>query len=262
MIATMSWRSLAERDHLLGEDVGPDRGRSGQHLAGLGVEGAGRVEAGRSSCRSAGVVAVALLGDRVHDAPGRRSRLAWRSACSTRRSVVTVDRADVLQAEVLEHALRRERVLDALLDPVQGVVERRADAAVRLSRFFTSVEHLLVPRVGAQRGQVVGEPADGRRVGAAVVVDDDRRAAVLGGGDVVERLPRHPAGQRAVADDRDDVAVLAAERVAPWPGRRRRTATVDAWRVLDDVVLGLGLARVAGQAALPGAACRSRRRGR
>ena len=41
---------------------------------------------------------------------------------------------------------------------------------------------------------------------------------------------------------------LAAQLVAPWPGRRRRTGGRGV-RVLDHVVLGLGPARVAGQAA-------------
>src|SRR3712207_7549259 len=40
------------------------------------------------------------------------------------------------------------------------------------------LEEGLVARVGAQRRQVVREPADGRGVGAAVVVDDDDQPAV------------------------------------------------------------------------------------
>ena len=72
---------------------------------------------------------------------------------------------------------------------------------------------------------------------------------VLGDGDVVERLPGHAAGQRAVADDGDDVPVLAADRVGLGQpvgvGQRGRGVGV-----LDDVVLGLRLARVAADAAL------------
>ena len=58
-----------------------------------------------------------------------------------------------------------------------------------------------------------------------------------------------PAGQRAVADDRDHVAVLAAQRVGLGQpvGVGERGGGVG---VLDDVVLGLGLAGVAGQPAL------------
>ena len=81
------------------------------------------------------------------------------------------------------------------------------------------------------------------------------RRSLAVGGDVVQRLPGHAAGQRAVADHRDHRAGrLAAQLVrlgqAVGVGQAGRGV-----RVLDDVVLGLGLARVAGQAApLPQAA--------
>ena len=192
------------------------------------------------------LVAVALAGDRVHD-----HRAAEALGPAQRRlhrlDVVAVDRADVLDAEVLEHGLRRDRVLDALLDRVQHLVERRADQRGTAERVLDQVEHLLVARVEAQRGEVVGQAADRRRVRAAVVVDDDDQR-VVGRGDVVERLPAHAAGQRAVADDGDHVAVLAAQRErlgqAVGVGQRGRGVPV-----LDDVVLALGLARVAGEAA-------------
>ena len=71
----------------------------------------------------------------------------------------------------------------------------------------------------------------------------------LGDRDVVERLPGHAAGEGAVADDGDDVPVLAADRVGLGQpvGVGQRGGGVG---VLDDVVLGLGLARVAADAAL------------
>ena len=72
---------------------------------------------------------------------------------------------------------------------------------------------------------------------------------VLGDRDVVERLPGHPAGERAVADDGDDVPVLAADgvRLGEPVGVRQRGGGVG---VLHDVVVGLGLAGVAADAAL------------
>ena len=88
--------------------------------------------------------------------------LAWAQRLLEGRAVVAVDRADVLEAEVLEHALRRERILEALLDRVQGVVERRADELGAVEPSLDLLERLLVARVGAQARQVVGQAADGR----------------------------------------------------------------------------------------------------
>ena len=165
--------------------------------------------------------------------------------------VVTVHRAEVLDAEVLEQHLRLEHVLEALLDAVQRLVQRRAEQWRVRQRGLDVLEHLLVPLRGAERGQVGGQAADRRLVGAAVVVDDDDQAGVLGHRDVVQRLPGHPAGERAVADDRHHAAGLAAQPVGLGQpvgvGQAGRGV-----RVLHDVVLGLGLGRVPGQpAALP-----------
>ena len=68
-------------------------------------------------------------------------------------------------------------------------------------------------------------------------------------GDVVQRLPGHPARQRSVTDDRDHVPVLATDRVGLGQavGVGQGGGGV---RVLDEVVVGLGPARVAGEATL------------
>ena len=76
-----------------------------------------------ASSFSAGAIAHALAGDDVHD--HRRVEAAG----VTQRAlhgvlVVAVDGADVLQAEVGEHHLRRERVLDTGLDAVQRTGSR------------------------------------------------------------------------------------------------------------------------------------------
>ncbi|MDH6620727.1 hypothetical protein M2163_007835 [Streptomyces sp. SAI-135] len=96
---------------------------------------------------------------------------------------------------------------------------------------------------------MVGEAADGRRVRPLVVVDDDDQRPVLGGRDVVQRLPGHAAGERAVADDRDHVPLLPLHLAGLGEpvGPAERGGGV---AVLDDVVLGLLAGGVAGQAAL------------
>ena len=167
-----------------------------------------------------------------------------------RLDVVAVDRADVLQPEVLEHALWGDDVLDALLHAVQGLEDRLTDDWGPAEHLLAPLEKPLVAARGPQRREVVGEAADRRRVRPLVVVHDDDEAPALVRGDVVDRLPRHATGQRPVPDDRDDVAVgLSAklESLGEPVGVRQRGRGV---AVLDDVVLGLGLARVARQAAL------------
>ena len=163
-----------------------------------------------------------------------------------------VDRPDVLQAQVLEHHLRLQDVLDALLDAVQRPVQWRADQRGPGQRGLDVVEHVLVPRVDPDRGQVLGQAADRRLIRPAVVVHDHDQPRVLGGGDVVQRLPGHPAGQCPVTDDGDHGPVrLAAQlvRLGQPVGVGQAGRGV---RVLHQVVLGLGLARVTGQpAALP-----------
>ena len=142
----------------------------------------------------------------------------------------------------------RQDVLEALLDRVQRVVERRADHRGLVQRLADGEQRLLVAGPQPQAGQRVGDAADGRRVGAAVVVDHDDDRPVLGGGDVVQRLPGHAAGQRAVADDGDDGPRVTAdgEGLGQPVGVGQRGGGV---AVLDPVVLALGPARVARQAA-------------
>ena len=142
--------ALADLDDLVGEDVGPDPAL-GVLLAGLDVERAGRVEL-VGLVPLGGVVPEALAGERVHDHRAVEP-LGLREHLLHRRAVVAVDRADVLEAEVLEEALRRERVLEALLHRVQGVVRRRADAGDGVEPALDQVEDVLVARVGAQRGE-------------------------------------------------------------------------------------------------------------
>ena len=129
--------------------------------------------------------------------------------------------------------------------PYSGAPDHRGAG----QRGLDVVQHVLVALVDPDHGQVVGQPADRRLVGPAVVVDHDDQPAVLGHRDVVQRLPGHPAGQRAVADHRDHGAVgLAAQpvRLGQPVGVGQAGGRV---RVLHQVVLGLGPARVAGQPA-------------
>ena len=228
--------------------LGPLEPRRRDGQPGLGVDLTDRVEPVRDVLLGRDVPA-ALLGDDVHDdRTAERLRVAQRPL--DRTHVVPVDRADVLDAEVLEHALRRQDVLDALLHPVQRVVRRATGCAGPAQRALAPGQDVLVAPRRAQGVEVVREAADGRRVGAAVVVDDDDEPAVLPGGDVVERLPGHAARQGAVADHRDDVPVAAALQLVGLGDAVGPAERGGGVRVLDDVVLGLRPAGVPGQAAL------------
>jgi hypothetical protein len=237
-----------DRHQLVGEHLGPGRARRGQRLTGLGVDHADAVEVvGRVVLGV--LVAEPLAGDAVHQhrptepsGPGQRVLDGL--------DVVPVDRPDVLQAQVLEHALRSDDVLESLLHPVQRVVQRGADDRRTAEDLLAPLEEPLVAPGGAQGGEMVRQPADGGRVGPLVVVDDDDQPTGVVGRDVVQRLPGHPAGQRPVADHGHHVPVgLATQLVGLGQpvgvGQRGRGV-----RVLDHVVVGLGPARVPGQAVL------------
>ena len=253
---TMSLRSSAMSAISSAKTDGPGLGAAGLGgFAGLrvddpdGVELVGFMGAG-------GRVAVALLGHGVHD-HGTGVVLGRGQRVLHGLEVVAVHGADVLHAEVLEHALRCPPVLDALLHGVQAAVGELARGSAVLQPPPPPVQGAFVGGRGAegidggaQRGEVVRESAHGGGVGAAVVVHDDHDAALLVRGDVVDGLPGHAAGEGAVAHDGDDVPVAVAGQLpgagdAVRPGERGGGV-----RAFDDVVLGFGAVRVAGQAAL------------
>ncbi len=201
---------LAQTDEFLAEHTRPAAAGTRPGQPGERVEAAGLmhlvglVVLGRR-------VAVALARDAVDDhRPAEAAGQAQRVLDGG--DVVAVDRSEVLQAEILEHALRLQHVLDAALDAVQRVVDRLADHRGATEGALHLTEHPLVARLQPQAGQVLGDATDGRRVRAAVVVDHDDHRPV-GRRDVVEGLPAHPAGERAVADDGDHRTALAAHRV-------------------------------------------------
>ncbi|SKY06675.1 Uncharacterised protein [Mycobacteroides abscessus subsp. abscessus] len=189
-------------------------------------------------------IAIALAGDGMHD-----DRTAERSCPRERRferfDIVAVYGSDVLQSEIGEHLLGREEIFDPALHAVQNRVCRSADNGQHLHHTTTLVEEAFVAGLEPQTRQVCRDAPDGRCVRAPVVVDDDDDRAV-GIGDVVDRLPTHSAGERAVADDRDDRAVLTgqSERLRQTVGVTQCCRCV---RGLDPVVLTLGAILVPGE---------------
>ena len=102
-----------------------------------------------------------------------------------------------------------------------GAVRRFTDHRQLAERLAGGTLGALVFRGEAQLAQVLGDAADGGRIRAAVVVEDDDQLG-LALPDVVQRLVRHPAGERTVADDTDHLATLTAQ--LPCGGKGERVA--------------------------------------
>lgn len=126
---------LPDRDDLVAEHRGPGGpvGRR-ERLTGEGVHHTDGVEVilfmGQGGLVTAPLLRQAVDENRSVEALGAPQRRLHGP------DVVSVDRADVLQPEVLEHALRREGVLEALLRAVQGLVDGVADQGVLRSTSF------------------------------------------------------------------------------------------------------------------------------
>ena len=124
--------------------------------------------------------------------------------------VVAVDHAEVRPVELLPPQAGRPEGLHGLLEARAEALERRADAGRQLRELLLdALARLPQPRVQPDAVHVARQGADVGRDRHPVVVEDhdDRRAEAAGLGDGLEG---HAAGHRAVADDRDDLAVLGA----------------------------------------------------
>ncbi len=122
---------------------------------------------------------------------------------------MAVDDADVGEVELLEEQARRPVGLDRGLDLGAEPLERAPEAERKVGQPLLGLRAGLVPaRVQPHAVEVAGDRADVGRDRHAVVVehDHDRRLQPAG---VVQRLVGDAAGERAVADHRDDLAVLA-----------------------------------------------------
>ena len=76
--------------------------------------------------------------------------------------VMPIDGADVLQAEVFEHPLRGDDVLQALLHAVKSLVDGCADDGRALQRASPPSQESLIPLGRAQRREVMRHAPDGR----------------------------------------------------------------------------------------------------
>ena len=186
---------------LVREDAGPAKAFRGDGQARLRVNRANGMEA-ISDVFLGGLVTASLLRDDVND-NGFFEHPRTTQSCLHGGDIVPVHRTDVFEAQILEHDLRQESILESSLQAVQCIVGGAPRRPVAKKMLLTPRKRLLVASGGAQRVQVVSEAADSRSVGATVVIDDDDNAAVLRGRDVVEGLPRQATRERAITDDAD-----------------------------------------------------------
>ena len=140
------------------------------------------------------------------------------------RQRVSLDGAEVANAERFEEHAAVERRLDRVLHVEQHPLHRLADHRHALDQFRGLALEAAVPGVLADDVEVFGQPADAGADRHLVVVEDHQQPFLEEAG-VVERLEDDSRGQRAVADHRHRRAVgAAAEIVAAGQAERRRDA--------------------------------------
>ena len=148
--------------------------------------------------------------------------------------VVAVDRADVAEAQVLEHHAAAEARLDGFLELHEEPLGRIAQQRHAVEQLDDLALEPRVRRVHPQAIEIVGHAADARADRHLVVVEDDQQLFALPAA-VVERLEHDARGEGAVADHRDGVAVLfrPEEVVAARAGRARSRRSHPAWPVMN-----------------------------
>ncbi len=119
--------------------------------------------------------------------------------------VMAVDRADVIEAEFLEHRGRDHHALRMFFELARQVEHGRRQYAL------ADVLGGGVELARQQARQVAIERADRRRDRHVVVVQDDQEVHVVFDARIVQRLERHAGGHGAVADDGDGVAVFTLD---------------------------------------------------
>ncbi len=216
----------------------------GAGAPGQWIEGADSVELVDLVLHSR-AIPVSLLGHHVHDHWPTEFLRAGEDGLEL-GLVVAVHNARVLDAQAFEHRRRLEKLLQAFLDAIRGLVGGRADEGQATEEARDLDLDALVAGIDTELRQVPSQAAHRGGVRAPVVVDDDDQVWRLQVRDLVERLVSHASGQRSIADDGDDMTGLLlaqpslsdAERIAQRGG---------GMAVLDQVVLGLLARGVAGQ---------------
>ncbi len=193
------------------------------------------------------VAAASLLGDRLDDDRAFHLLGALEDVYQPLH-VVSVERAEEGEAQFLEdHAAAAGQhellgAAHAALGDLPGdaaswhVIEGEAGDAAQPPVVAVGADAV---EIGVQRADVVGD--------ALIVVVEDDDELFVQRASVVDGFERHAAGERAVADDRDDVEGLALEVARGGEAQRGGDRGAGVARA-EDVVLALLAAQVAREA--------------
>ena len=188
------------------------------------------------------IVAVTFFGDHVQELrPAQLADVFQRG--HQRIEVVTIDGADIVKAELLEHGRGRDHALGVLLDFFRQLPQRRHTAQNALAGLACRG----VKTPGKQAREVFIERTHRRRDRHVVVVENDQQVGV-GNPGVIERFKGHAGGHRAVADDRHSAPLLAGEACTQRHAERRGNRSARMRRA-EGVVLAFRAARKAGDTA-------------
>ena len=164
------------------------------------------------------LVAVALLRDYVQEfRPWQFAQVFQRR--DQRVKIVTVDRAVVVETELLEQGARRDHALHVFFRPLGEFLQRGG----QFEHLRPSPARGIVGLAGQQPGQVFVQRADRRRDRHVVVVQDDENVHVFHAG-IVQRFEGHAGRHRAVTDHCDAVpfhALCAGRDCHAQRGRNR-----------------------------------------
>ena len=184
--------------NLFSEDARPAESGGSDRQTRLRVDRADGVES-VGDVLFRGRVAPALLGNRVQD---HRTvlRFCEHQFVFEGDDVVSVDRAEILQAEIFEHDLWDKSVLESRLDGVQSIKSRSPRFPEGEELALAPGQSTLIAFGGPERIKVKRKPPDSRSIRTPIVVDNDED---LRSGEAVEPLPGHSARQSTITDDRD-----------------------------------------------------------
>ena len=191
---------------------------AGHRLTGINVELSDPVELAGLVLRR--TVALAFFGDDMHQR--RRGALFCRfERVLDLFHIVTVDGSQIGEAEAVKQRVFIDDIFDlrfaAPQDRFHQSAEQRDLGEHALGVFLDAY----VPRLDAHRGEIARNGTDVFGDGHFVVVENDNKIPVEASG-IVERLKRQSAGERAVTDDRDGVAVVTLHRLGVGDAERRR----------------------------------------